>query len=385
MWRSRAVATLVLLAGLLCCAGPGTPDLGEVLDRARLELEAPGAILGIRNPDGTVVAYASGVADLISRRPVDAADAFEIGSISKMLTSVVVFRLAEEDRLAIDDPLARFLPDFPRSREIHLRHLLQQTSGLKDFYLYLYYRPDREEMIEAVTRDWTQVELIELAARFGHHFDPGSDWDYSNTNYFLLGLVIEQASGMTLAEAYRHYVFDPLGMDTNWLSQYEPDRAETPLEGYSGYVEGWPHSEMFGELGPTAVLEHSKLEWGSGGVISTVEETLRFLHALVEGELLSSSSREQMLRTVPAQSLGQSGEQIGIPPDLSNEYGHGVIRTGRPGYEMLGHGGILAGHTAGLWHLPQCGVYVALYFNRGFVPQRLLLDRVVEALGTCAN
>jgi len=375
-----AGVTVLVAALFLACQAPAEPDLGAILDEVRRSVGSPGAIMAVGHRDGSVDRYASGVSDLESLRPVQATDAYHLGSIAKTLTAAVVFRLVEEGRLRLDDSLSRFLPDFPRGDEIELHNLLQQTSGLKDFYLYLYLRPDREEMIAAVTREWTQPELIELAGRFGHHFDPGDDWDYSNTNYFLLGVVVERASGMTLAEAYRHYVFDPLGMDRSWLVLYEPDRAELPLTGYLGPVAGWAHSDMFGELGPSTVLENSNAEWGAGGVVSTGDDALLFLRGLLNGGLLSSASLERMLESVPAVSLGAGGAEFGVPKDISSAYGHGIMRTRRPTYDLLGHGGIFAGHTAGLWHVPDSGLDVAVYFNRGFVPQRLLLDKLVRAL-----
>jgi len=375
-------ASLLLLALLpSACATSARPDLDAVLEDVREVVGAPGAILAVRFPDGSVECYASGVADLTTGLPAAVGDAYHLGSVSKTLTAAVVFRLAEEGHLDLEDPLSRFLPEFPRSEEITLRHLLQQTSGLKDFYLYLYFRPDRAEMIEAVTRNWTKDQLIGLAARFGHHFDPGQDWDYSSTNYFLLGVVIERATEMTLAAAYSHYIFDPLGMTSTWLVLHEPPRADMPFTGYLGEVKGWPHSEMFGELGASTVLEHSSVEWGAGGVVSTAADSLRFLDGLFGGELLKASSFERMLETVPAKALGAGGAEYGIPRDVASAYAHGLMRTQRPAYEMLGHGGIFAGHTAGLWYLPASGIQLAVYFNRGFVPQRLLIDRVVEALG----
>ena len=152
------------------------------------------------------------MADLDSGRAINPDDAFLLGSVSKTYTATLILRLAEEQRLSINDPLSRWIPDFPRGDEITLAHLLQHTSGLRDFYLYCYLRPDRSEMIEMVTRQWTQAEMLEMAGRFGHSFDPGADWSYSNTNYFLLGVVAEREAAMTLAQAYRHYLLDPLGL-----------------------------------------------------------------------------------------------------------------------------------------------------------------------------
>lgn len=228
-------------------------ELQRLLDHVRKEAGAPGAILGVDAGDGSLKVVASGLADREAGRPMTPDMPYFLGSITKTYTVVVVLRLAEEGRLSLDDPVARFLPAFPEGSKITIRHLLTHTSGLKDFYQYFYYRPDREEMIRLVTKRWTQEELLELSGRFGRWFDPGTDWDYSNTNYYLLGVIVERASGVPLIEAYRRYIYEPLGLRRTWLAQHEEARGPLPV-GYMGPVEGWKHSEMFGELGSTAVL-----------------------------------------------------------------------------------------------------------------------------------
>lgn len=304
-------------------------------------------------------------------------DAYFLGSVTKVYTATLVLRLAETGGLELDDALSSFLPEFPRADEITIRQLLDHTSGLRDFYLHLYLRPDREEMIEKVTRAWTQDEMLELAARFGHSFDPGTGWSYSNANYFLLGVVVERITGETLAAAYRRLLLDPLGLDRTWLTLYEDARADLPVTGYMGRVPGWEHSEMFGELGPTTILDRSFLEWGAGGLAAPARQALAFAAALFRGEILSPDSLEAMRGFRPTPPLG-IGE--GVAADAESGYGLGLARMQRSGYEAIGHGGLFSGHTAGLWYLSSDDVYVALFLNRGFVGQRRVLDRIVREI-----
>lgn len=210
--RYSILTALVVAAVLYGCEEDRRPGFARALDEARTALDAPGAVFGLGHPDGRVEVFASGVADLDSGRAIRPDDAYFLGSVTKIYTAALILRLAEEGKLSLEDRLDRYLPDFPRSGEITVRHLLQHTSGLRDFFLYLYLRPSREEMIEQVTRTWSQDEMLRLSARFGHSFEPGADWSYSNTNYFLLGVVAERASGMSLAMAYRSYLLDPLGL-----------------------------------------------------------------------------------------------------------------------------------------------------------------------------
>jgi D-alanyl-D-alanine carboxypeptidase len=354
---------------------PQNSNLAALLESVREKAGAPGAILAVSTGAGSTRVVASGFADRDSGRPMAPSDPYFLGSISKTYTAVVVLRLAEESRLSLDDPIARFLPSFPDGARITVRHLLSQTSGLKDFYLYIYFRPERKEMIELVTKRWREEELLELAGRFGRHFDPGTDWDYSSTNYYLLGVIAQRASGMSLPEAYRRYVYRPLGIERTWLAWHEEAVAAAPT-GYLGPVEGWRHSEMFGELGATTVLDRSPVEWGAGGLVAPAEETIRFLRSLLGGELLEKASLEAMMRfrATPALGVTESGGAPGAKPD---GYGLGLIRMQRPGFSLVGHGGLFTGHTAGLWYVPDCGVTIALYVNRGFIDQRAALDRIL--------
>ncbi len=362
----------------------GVSDLHTMLEEARTTNESPGALLGIRLPDGRTLFAAAGLADRETGRAMDVSDAFFLGSVSKIYTAAVALRLVEEGLLALDEPLKHYLPLFPRGDEVTVRHLLGHTSGLKDFYSYLYFRPDRDEMIALVTKDWTQDELLDLSARFGYWFDPGSDWSYSSTNYFLLGVLIERATGLALPEAYRTYIFAPLGLEHTWLTWHEPGPLPLSVTGYMGPVTAWEHSQMFGDLGATTLLDRSPAEWGAGGLATSAEDALQFFDALMAGRLLTSSSLELMteFRDTPPLGMPEPNAPEAHEPD---GYGLGLIRMERPGFSLIGHGGAFTGHTAGLWHVPNCGVTIALYFNRGLVGQRSALDRTLAWIKEITN
>lgn len=382
-----ALTALALFAGNPCVPGTAVDrqsekgsmrkeELQSLLDRLRKEAGAPGAILGITSGDGSLQVVASGQSDREAGKPMTPGLPYFLGSITKTYTAVVVLRLAEEGRLSLDDPVARFLPAFPEGSKVTLRHLLTHTSGLKDFYSYFYYRPDREEMIRLVTKRWTEEELLELSGRFGRWFDPGTDWDYSNTGYYLLGVIIERASGLTLTEAYRRYIYQPLGLRRTWLAQQEAARGQLPV-GYMGPVEGWKHSEMFGELGATTILDRSSVELSAGGLAAPAEESLQFLRGLFTGKLLSSASLQAMQGFRATPPLGLFSQST-APPSRFEGYGLGLVKIERAGVTLLGHGGLFTGHAAGLWHLPDRGITIALYLNRGLIDQRPALDQVIH-------
>jgi D-alanyl-D-alanine carboxypeptidase len=368
-----AFAAAVALSA--CEPGPDRQLLESTLDAAREAAGAPGAIFGVRLPDGETELVASGISDLEADRRIRKSDPYFHGPITKRFTATLIMQMVDDGALDLAATVSDFLPDFPRGHEITIRHLLQQTSGLKDFYLYFYIRPERDEMIDLVTREWTQDELIAYAGRFGHWFDPGTGWDYSSTNYFLLGVLAERATDRSLASLLRDRVFDPASATSTWLHEYEATRGQRST-GYLGFVEGWPHSEMFGDLASTRELESSNAEWAAGGAVGTASDALSTMASLMEGRSTSSQSLSDMTDFVDAASLGAES----AVPDLESRYGLGLMRIVRSGYELIGHGGIFLGHTAGLWHLPDCGVTVSLYLNRGFAPQRDVLDAMIPAL-----
>ncbi|NOT07437.1 MAG: beta-lactamase family protein [Gemmatimonadales bacterium] len=387
---ARAIGTISLAVALLGCGRTGslppaavatragTEELRELLDTLRRAAGAPGAILGVLTKDGRLQLVTSGYADKETQRPIASADPYFLGSITKTYTAVTVLRLVEQGRLSLDDSLTRWFPSFPGGSKITVRHLLAQTSGLKDFYVYLYLRPNRAEMIEFVTKRWTEQELLVLSARFGSYFEPGAGWDYSSTNYYLLGVIAERVTGLSIQNAYRRYVFEPLGIRRTWLHGREEPRGAVPV-GYMGKVAGWKHSEMFGELGATTVLDRSSVELSAGGLIAPAEEALRFLHELLAGKLLSRASLDLMLQFRPTRPLGVSDSST-VSPDRSDGYGLGLVRMELPGVTLLGHGGLYNGHTAGLWYLADQGVTVALYVNRGFIDQRGILHRLLPEI-----
>jgi D-alanyl-D-alanine carboxypeptidase len=381
----RILPILLALVQILGCSSGNPPkneaapaDLAALIERLRLEVGAPGAILGVASADGNVQVVASGVADRESGKPLTPDNPYYLGSITKTYTAVVVLRLVEQGRLSLDDTLHRFLPDFPKGNAVTVRHLLTHTSGLRDFYAYFYYRPDYDEMVELVTKRWSEAELLELSGRFGYSFEPGTDWDYSSTNYYLLGVIAQRTSGLSLVEAYRQLIYSPLDIRRTWLPKQEDELAPLPT-GYLGLVKGWKHSERFGELGATTVLDGSSVELAAGGLAASAEDALRFLRGLVGGRLLQPASFAAMKEFRATPALGNFNGEEGAAPEPEG-YGMGLARMERAGRRLIGHGGLYNGHSAGLWHLPDCDLTLTLYFNRGLLEMRPALDQIVTAL-----
>ena len=169
----------------------------------------------------------AGSPNLTDDTPMPPEGAFRIGSITKMFTAAVIMQLAEDGVLTLDDPLALWLPEvaeqLPYGDQITLRHLLSHTSGLfnvvehEAYYADLFTEMVVDEATGSVTLDCVERDPHDTLARYVYgkdaQFEPGAQWRYSNTNYTLLGMVIEAAAEMPLAEAYRTHIYEPLGYD----------------------------------------------------------------------------------------------------------------------------------------------------------------------------
>ena len=378
-WKKLSFLLAVIVAFSSCATKSRKPaaDPGaivQVLDNARISTKSPGMILGVLRPHGDPEVYASGVTDIDSDTRFIGSEHFFLGSVTKIFTATLVLDLAAEGTLELDDRLSEYVPVFPGADDISLRQLLNHTSGLADFEKHIYLEFPEEDCLEALSRDWTKEQMLELAGQLEPLSQPGESWEYSNTNYFLLALVVERATGQDFTEVLRSRILDPLGLDDTWLAYWEPARGEVKSTGYLSAMESWPLSKMFGELGPTTSFDGSNLGFGHSGLVSTLEDGLMFLSSLMKGEIIDDNMMEKMQSFVALSDAPAEGNKP------VSGYGLGLFHIVRPGYEMLGHGGMFNGHTAGLWYFPACDTTIALYVNRGFIDEFKIYDELAEAL-----
>jgi D-alanyl-D-alanine carboxypeptidase len=345
--------------------------LQGVLDATVADGQMPGALLAVSLPGQELWAGASGLADRQQGTPMQPTTPFRIGSLSKMFAAVVALQLVEEGRLQLDAPVATYLPGIvPDAEVMTVRQLMNHTSGLYD------YQDNR--FISLVARDpgrvWAPEELIGYAVERGAYFAPGARWYYSNTNYVVLGLIIQQATGRTLAEEIRARVIDPLELQH---TVFTPDEA-APAELARGYAGASDWSDM-----------HPSHVWGTASIVSTVQDLERFAQALFHEQLLTPESLAEMYGFVNA------NDSFGM---RYLEYGLGLMRNplavgpGPDGQERpvelssaLGHIGGVSGYRAALWYLPESDTVIVAGFNEATVDPVLLptaaLDVVLASQG----
>lgn len=312
-----------------------------IMNETQLELEAPGWAVGIQT---STVLYelAGGQADLAGGLDMLTTDYLRIGSITKTFTATLVLILCDEGILHLNDKLENYYPNFPVSDEITIRQLLKHTSGLVTWDE----NEDIRMQIYNGTSDWTIDKLIEWAETQDTLSGPGKEFHYSNIGYFLLGKIIEQASGMTVANLIQEKICQPLGLMNTFMAE-EPYPPGDVIHGYdesSGEV-----LDMTGT--PQADAINFELAWTSGGMFSSLEDLTIWCRSLANGDLLSDSLHEQQMPVLnpPSQAL----------PYWSG-YGMGVSQTS----EWMGHTGAICGYVCNMQYNVAEDVSIVTFFNK---------------------
>ncbi|MAT96540.1 MAG: hypothetical protein CL608_05300 [Anaerolineaceae bacterium] len=320
-----------------------TAALQAITDNWVSENGVPGVILMVDMPDANFIFQgAAGWANPETDEAMMSDDQFIISSMTKTFTAVTILKLVEQGKLNLDDPIALYLPHDVVSRlliidgesfgeAITVRQLLNHTSGLGDFSNGVDVDgngvPDFKELVlsepdtlwdASQVLDWA-IDNVEPVGQ------PGEMFSYSDTNYQLLGMIIEAASEMPLHEAYRQFIFEPLGMTHTYFEFQEP--VVTGVNGRSvsnAYYNGVLWNE----------LDSHSYEWGSGGVVSTAPDLNRFLWAWASGDLFDDPASQEALTTWVT------------TPDCGTSYGMGLYRfvyeeCDIPGLgENIGHPGL---------------------------------------------
>ena len=298
-----------------------TADLAKQIDAvAERELAArsvPSASLAVVLNGEIAYRHAYGRARLEPRVEARPEMRYSIGSISKQFTATAILMLAEQGKLSLDDPVARFLPNLTRAKEVTIRQLLSHTSGYQDYWPQDYVPPF---MLKPVTAD----EVLNLWARKPLDFDPGTKWQYSNTNFVIAGVIVEQASGMPFFRFIQTNLFAPLKM-SSVLNIDQERLADTDATGYMRYA-----------LGQARVAPKEAKGWlfAAGELAMTSEDLANWDIALMSRSLLKPESYRQMEM------------QMCLKNGLCTDYGLGIGIRELSGRRVWSHGGEVSGFTS---------------------------------------
>jgi D-alanyl-D-alanine carboxypeptidase len=286
-----------------------------------------------------------GTAEIGKQVPMKMSDLFRIGSNTKTMTSTVILQLVEEGKLKLKDPIAKFVPGVPNGKKITIRELAEMRSGL---YSYSFDPGFNKTLDSQPKKAWKPSELLKIAFSHKPNFAPGAEYEYSNTNIVLLGVVIEKLTGQTATKAFQERIFGPLKMKHSSLPL--PGQWRIPGPHAQGYQFGTnvatidsyavPKAEqaaaLDGTLLPINYTDASpSWAWTAGGAISTPRELATYAKALGTGKGLLSP-RMQKVRMDSLRPV--------VPGDKSGvEYGLGLAQFA-PG--IVGHDGQVPGFSS---------------------------------------
>jgi D-alanyl-D-alanine carboxypeptidase len=306
---------------------PTRKDVQTALEEA-VAAGVPGIALAIRTPEGGEF-LAAGDASLKQQRPLRPEDHFRIASVTKAFTAAVVMDLIEEGKLSLDDTVERWEPGLlDKGNSITVRNLLGHTSGLPEY-------TKNEEFLEAFTsgKDLSPREVVSFVSSEALAFEPGTRYEYSDTDNIVLGLIIEAATGRSYEVELRSRILEPLGLQATILP-HSPQMPDPHAQGYQYDPEG----DGTGKPDDVTTALDPDAAWASGALISTPGDVSRFFSALLGRELVGEEALEQMKETV-------AGE--GSPPGPGLKHaGLGIFSYTLPCGEVWGHTGQFPGYQA---------------------------------------
>jgi D-alanyl-D-alanine carboxypeptidase len=336
------------------------------LDGMRVGYGIPGVSATIIFDDGTSWTGVSGLADVEAGIPVTPATGFALASITKTFTAALVLELVSQGELSLGASVGSYLPGVEIDGRVTVGQLLDHTSGLADFFL--------NPRIDAALQGdpglgWSIARTLRFVGK--PLFAPGSAWRYSNTNYLLAGLVVERLTGLSLAQAMRDRLFDPLGLEDTWYQVAEP--APGPVaHGYrfAGTKRSAPPIDLSDGTNAAPFTSVVTAAAGAGAVGSTSADAARWARLLFGGDVLGPAGTGLMLEGF----AGTAAYRPSVP------YGYGVQAVVIDGRPTLGHSGRFLGFRAAVRHLPLEGVTIAVLTNQSRTDPGLIVRNLLDLL-----
>lgn len=301
----------------------------------------PGAAIGVIKDGKLIYTKGYGMADLEHEIQISDITIFYIGSVSKQFTAMCVLLLEEQGKLSLDDNIQKYLPDFPDyGNPITIRNYLNHTSGVRD-NLTLWYLAGKDEL-DGID----EMEMYQLICRQKElNFKPGEQFMYSNSCYFMLGLIIEKVSGEPLKDFARKNIFEPLGMNNTF---FQDDNTKIIKNRAFSYTE------------ENGVIKNQIMRYnlvGSGGVYTNVKDMFKWDQNFYNNKLGKGS--KALIEKMHSEGTLNSGRPIGFG------YALGLQNGNYRGLNTVSHGGALAGYRSFLLRFPKQNFSVILLGNIG--------------------
>ena len=343
--RRRAALTLLAFAAFPPLSGA---ELAQEVDRIvkhyHQEYQFNGTVL-VSKAGEVAFKGAYGMANREWNIPHSADTRFRVGSITKQFTAALILQLVSEGRIDLEAPLSRYVPEYPAkvADRVTVHQLLTHTSGIRSYTSMPNFRKD-------ASRDpYPPVEFVKFFANEPLDFEPGAKFQYNNSGYFLLGVIIEKVTGNSYTEELKERIFGPLGMTGSGYDLHDA-LIEKRASAYDARLDGYRNS---------AYLDMS-LPYAAGSLYSTVEDLYTWDRALAAGNVLSPEMSEKMFK---------AHVKSGPEPD-SSSYGYGWVieEAAKPGVDgekvrLVGHGGGINGFNTLIQRIPADGHLIVLLNN----------------------
>lgn len=306
----------------------------DTLLSAKFKKEDPGATVLVSRKGQVIYQKGFGMADMELKVPMRAEMVFRIGSISKQFTAVAILQLMEKGKLSPQDDIKKFIPDYPtHGYTITVEHLLTHTSGIKSY-------TGMSSFDSIMNMHMKPLEMIAYFKNQPMDFAPGTQWNYNNSGYFILGYIIEKVSGLTYEEYVKENLFKPAGM-TN--SAYGNDtriitnRAKGYQQGKEGYENARPLSMT--------------LPYAAGSLVSTVEDLWKWNQAVHAYKLVSK------------ESLQKAFTDYKLTNGKPTKYGYGWGFNEVQGAATIEHSGGINGFVTDALYIPTQDIFIAIFAN----------------------
>jgi CubicO group peptidase (beta-lactamase class C family) len=302
--------------------------------KEQFPLNATGATALISSHGKIIYKKAVGMANIELNVPMQTNNIFRIGSLTKQFTAIAILQLVEQGKLNLKDEITRFIPGYPLQREtITIEHLLTHTSGIRDF-------TSIKDTLQRFKRDLTPAELISYFQNQPMRFAPGTRYEYSNSNYTLLGFIIEKITGRSYQQYLEANFFQPLGM----TSSFYGNDAKIIKSRAAGYTNAGKEIENAGSISMTQ-------PYAAGSILSTVEDLFKWQEAV------------QSYKLVKKESLEKAFTRYKLTNGKESNYGYGWRFGFIQQSPSIGHGGLISGFKTMALYLPDEDVFVVVLSN----------------------
>ena len=371
MLRLFTVSIVLLIASVEVAFGQEAMHsrLQAYMDAWHQNAAFSGATLGIAFQDGSVISLATGYSDREAMTLMQPEDRLLAGSVGKTFAAAVALQLISENKIKLDDKVEKYLgdrawfPRLPNASSMTIRHLMNHTSGLVRYEFKEQFTRDLSANLE---KHWKPEELLVYLLDEQAPFEPGKGWEYSDTNYIVLGMILETVEKDTFYAMAEKRLLKPLLL-TDTIPQLGPvlDRV---VQGYAG--KGNPFGGQDRMLNEGKMIINPQFEWTGGGYASTSANLARWAKAFYEGQAFDASLLPQVLDGVEAPMLGRGAS-----------YGLGTIIRRSANGVSYGHSGFFPGYMTEMVYFPESRIAIAVQVNSS-VPKDLArpLGRVAMEL-----